>query len=202
MQQLQVSTANMNRGMNNIHMSLAISKLKQQIANLQNQIAAQQALYVKQQAGGGGGGGNHNIGGNGNVGIGAGIGISNAGVGPTANDYLRGQHDPINTLQGTFSDMSMSKVNWLSSIHSFAHCIRLFQQFLFFNNFMEQEQPNSFQQNPSGQQSRLNQWKLPNLDKDSSDNTTDFSRAPGTTSKPTMSTSNSVIGTLGLQGDG
>lgn len=108
----------MNRGMNNIHMSLAITKLKQQIANLQNQIAAQQALYVKQQAGGGGvgggggggGGGNHNIGGNGNVGIGAGIGIANAGVGPTANDYLRGQHDPINTLQGTFSDMSMSKV--------------------------------------------------------------------------------------------
>lgn len=103
-------TANVNRGMNNIHNSLTITKLKQQIANLQNQIAAQQALYVKQQAGGGGGGGNHNIGGNGNVGIGAGIGISNAGVGPTANDYLRGQHDPINTLQGTFSDMSMSKV--------------------------------------------------------------------------------------------
>lgn len=114
--------------MNNIHMSLAITKLKQQIANLQNQIAAQQALYVKQQAGGGGagsgggvgggggggggaGGGNHNLGGgNANVGIGAAIGISNAGVGPTANDYLRGQHDPINTLQGTFSDMSMSKV--------------------------------------------------------------------------------------------
>lgn len=105
----------MNRGMNNIHVPLAISKLKQQIAILQNQIAAQQALYVKQQAGGGGGGGgNHNIGGNGNVGIGAGIGISNAGVGPTANDYLRGQHDPINSLQGTFSDMSMSKVNDLT----------------------------------------------------------------------------------------
>lgn len=31
---------------------------------------------------------------------------------------------------------------------------------------------------------------------------TDFSRAPGTTSKSTMSTSSSVIGSLGLQGDG
>lgn len=104
----------MNRGMNTIHMSLAITKLKQQIANLQNQIAAQQALYVKQQSGG-----NHNIsGGNGNVGIGANIGIANigavnsAGVGPSANDYLRGQHDPINSLQGSFTDMSMAKVNY------------------------------------------------------------------------------------------
>lgn len=98
--------------MNNIHMTLAVSKLKQQISNLQNQIAAQQALYVKQQAAG-----NHNIGGNGNVGLAAGIDISNigtvtnAGVGPTANDYLRGQHDPINSLQGSFNEMTMSKVN-------------------------------------------------------------------------------------------
>lgn len=61
-----------------------------------------------------------------------------------------------------------------------------------------QEPPNSFQ-NSGGQQSRLNQWKLPNFDKDGGDNTTDFSRAPGTTSKSTMSTSNSVIGSLGLQ---
>lgn len=54
------------------------------------------------------------MGGNGNVGIGAGIGIanigSNAGVGPSANDYLRNQHDPINSLQGSFSEMSMAKV--------------------------------------------------------------------------------------------
>lgn len=55
-----------------------------------------------------------NMGGNGNVGIGAGIGIanisSNTGVGPSASDYLRSQHDPINTLQNSFSDMSMTKV--------------------------------------------------------------------------------------------
>lgn len=57
------------------------------------------------------------MGGNGNVGIGAGIGISNiasnSGVGPSATDYLRSQHDPINTLQNSFSDMSMTKVNYL-----------------------------------------------------------------------------------------
>lgn len=65
----------------------------------------------------------------------------------------------------------------------------------------------------TSQQSRLNQWKLPSLDKDGSgcggggvisggDNT-DFSRAPGTTAKSTMSISNSAMGSLGgLQGDG
>lgn len=50
----------MNRGINNIHITLNISKLKQQIASLQNQIAQQQAAYVNKQPGG-----NHNMGGNG-----------------------------------------------------------------------------------------------------------------------------------------
>lgn len=70
---------------------MAVTKLKQQISSLQNQIAAQQAVYVKQQAaqhggnvGGGGGGGN--------------------------NEFLRNQHDPINSLQGNFTDMSINKV--------------------------------------------------------------------------------------------
>lgn len=58
-------------------------------------------------------------------------------------------------------------------------------------------------QTPTTPQSRLNQWKLPTVDalKDGSE-VTDFSRAPGTTAKSTMSTSNSTIGSLGLQGDG
>lgn len=60
MQQLQVNQANMSRGINNIHMTLTISKLKQQIGTLQNQIAQQQAAYVNKQPGG-----NHNMGGNG-----------------------------------------------------------------------------------------------------------------------------------------
>lgn len=50
-----------------------------------------------------------------------GIGIANignvsGGVGPSANDYLRGQHDPINSLQGTFSDMSMTKVGIILNV--------------------------------------------------------------------------------------
>lgn len=49
---MQVGQANLNRGINNIHMTLNISKLKQQISNLQNQIAQQQAAYVNKQPGG------------------------------------------------------------------------------------------------------------------------------------------------------
>lgn len=138
----------MNRGINNIHITLTISKLKQQIATLQNQIAQQQAAYVNKQPGG-----NHNMGGNGKFGNyskhsrdfchqfhlyygfdlmttiffllnvldfvpvknpnAPGIGIANIGnvnAGPSANDYLRSQHDSINTLQGTFSEMALTKV--------------------------------------------------------------------------------------------
>lgn len=64
----------------------------------------------------------------------------------------------------------------------------------------------AFQSSSTSQQSRLNQWKLPSIDKDNSaggnDGSTDFSRAPGTTAKSTMSTSNSSMGSLGLQSDG
>lgn len=106
---MQLSQANLGRGINNIPITLAITKLKQQIATLQNEIARSQTAYVNKQPSG-----SHNMGGNGNVGIGAGIGIANianvANPGPSANDYLRNQHDPINTLQGTFSEMTMPKV--------------------------------------------------------------------------------------------
>lgn len=40
------------------------------------------------------------------------------------------------------------------------------------------------------------------MDKDSGNDNTDFSRAPGTTSKSTLSTANSNMGSLGLQADG
>lgn len=110
----------MSRGINNIPMTLNISKLKQQIATLQTQIAQQQAAYVNKQSGGQC---NHNISGNG-AGIGiANIGnVANAGVGPSPNDYLRSQHDPINTLQGSFSDMSIAKV-CLSFFFVFHFCL-------------------------------------------------------------------------------
>lgn len=43
----------MNRGINHLHMSMSVTKLKQQISNLQSQIAQQQAAYVNKQPGGG-----------------------------------------------------------------------------------------------------------------------------------------------------
>lgn len=52
-QQLQVAQTNMSRGINHIHMSMNVTKLKQQISNLQSQIAQQQAAYVNKQPGGG-----------------------------------------------------------------------------------------------------------------------------------------------------
>lgn len=87
-QQLQVTQQNLSRGGGtNIQLSVAVSKLKQQISSLQNQIAAQQAVYVKQQAAQHGG----NVGG--------------------GNEFLRNQHDPINSLQGNFTEMSINKVS-------------------------------------------------------------------------------------------
>ncbi len=93
-----MTTTNMNRGGgNSIQMTLNITKLKLAISSLQNHIAAQQAIYVKQQQQGGQHGGMGNAG----------------GSTSTSNDYLRGvQHsDSINALQGTFSEMSMNKVS-------------------------------------------------------------------------------------------
>lgn len=55
------------------------------------------------------------------------------------------------------------------------------------------------------QQSRLNQWKLPSLDKDPEGLGNEFSRAPGTTSKaPGLSQSHSSpnINPILSQGDG
>lgn len=115
----------MNRaGVNSLQLSVTITKLKQQITNLQNQIAAQQAVYIKQQqasniGGGGGSGGvggvgggigNHGLGGGGGGGV-SGMG---GGIGGASADYLRAasnQHDPINSLQGPFADMTMNKVS-------------------------------------------------------------------------------------------
>lgn len=87
-----------------MQVSVAITKLKQQIANLQNQIAAQQAVYVKQQAaqhGGGCAGG----------GVPGGLGGSNdylRGGNGGGGDGISGPHDPIGQLQGQFTNMTMN----------------------------------------------------------------------------------------------
>ncbi|XP_059609723.1 protein Gawky isoform X2 [Phlebotomus argentipes] len=142
--QLQLTQSNMTSrsGMNGLQHSVAVTKLKQQISNLQNQITAQQAIYVKQQQ------------------------SSHANAG---DFVLRTPHDPIVSLQGNFSEITLNK------------------------------DPQPYQATMT-QQSRLNQWKLGALEKES--DATDFSRAPGTTSKPTMSTASSTMSSLGLQGDG
>ncbi|XP_030379857.1 protein Gawky isoform X2 [Scaptodrosophila lebanonensis] len=60
--------------------------------------------------------------------------------------------------------------------------------------------PSGYQGAPN-QQSRLNQWKLPVLEKDMTADSTDFSRAPGATKQNLTSNSNNM-GPLGLQNDG
>lgn len=137
--------------MNNLQLSVTITKYKQQITNLQNQINAQQALYVKQQQA---------------------VSVATSHVGSSSTEYLRGQHDAISALQSNFSEISLNK-----------------------------DQTGAFQGAPN-QQSRLNQWKLPTLEKEVPSDSTDFSRAPGPTAKPTQSTANANnMGTLGLQND-
>ncbi|XP_032691719.1 trinucleotide repeat-containing gene 6C protein isoform X3 [Odontomachus brunneus] len=109
-----------------LQISVQITKTKQQITNLQNQIAVQQATYMKQQQ-------------------------QHPAPPSQASEYYKSSvHDPMSALQNSFSDLTMNK-----------------------------EAPVVSQQ-----QSRLNQWKLPSLDKDGDLVSNEFSRAPGTTSKP------------------
>lgn len=64
-------------------------------------------------------------------------------------------------------------------------------------NFNEMNiKPTGYQSAPN-QQSRLNQWKLPVLEKDLATDSTDFSRAPGATKQNANS-----MNSLGLQNDG
>jgi trinucleotide repeat-containing gene 6 protein len=94
-QQLQVTQSNANRGLLNTgQASITCNKIKQQITSLQNQIATQQAIYMKQQQQPV----NPNLGG-GHVG----------GGGMSAGDFIR--HDTIGSLQGNFTDMTLNKVS-------------------------------------------------------------------------------------------
>ncbi|KAL7037320.1 hypothetical protein ACKWTF_009160 [Chironomus riparius] len=100
-QQLQMTQQSIQRngGVNSIQLQMTIQKQKQQISTLQSQIAQQQALYIKSQAGGGGNGG----------GIGSG------------NDFLRqnssgnmgmgvGNHnDPIASLETNLSNLGLKQ---------------------------------------------------------------------------------------------
>ncbi|KAJ8668098.1 hypothetical protein QAD02_009761 [Eretmocerus hayati] len=118
-----------------LQISVQITKTKQQIANLQNQIAVQQATYMKQQQQ---------------------QQQQQHPSTPSQPDYYKPSvHDPMSALQNSFSDLAMNKDHSmvLADLHA-----------------------------QSQQQSRLNQWKLPSLDKDVDSVVNEFSRAPGSTS--------------------
>lgn len=111
----------------------------------QNQIQAQQALYVKQQ--------------------------QQPQISSQQGDFFKNPpvHDPLSALPSNFSDLSINKD--------------------------PQQHSSAFQ----SQQSRLTQWKLPSLDKDSD---LDFSRAPGTTTKPSGGNSSPNLNSVLGQADG
>ncbi|XP_071444399.1 protein Gawky isoform X1 [Hetaerina americana] len=142
-----------------LHISVQITKAKQQITNLQNQIAAQQAIYVKQQQQQ-----QHHM-----------AATQGGGAGPhSGGDYFKPpMHDPMATLQGNFGELAIKDPQVQASYQN--------------------------------QQSRLNQWKLPSLDKEGDVGAgSEFSRAPGTTSKSTLPQPNSSpnINPILGQGDG
>lgn len=149
-QQAMIQVQPLNKGSSNtvLHLSVQITKSKQQIHNLQNQIAAQQAIYVKQQQ--------HQI-------------------APQQGDFFKTNlPDPLSALQSNFSDLGINK---------------------------EPQHTSAFQSQQQG--SRLNQWKLPSLDKDGEmSGNNEFSRAPGTTTKPQGGSTSPNINPLLGQGDG
>ncbi|XP_055545594.1 protein Gawky-like isoform X1 [Wyeomyia smithii] len=177
-------------GVSTVQLTMQINKHKQQISQLQQQIAAQQAIYVKQQQQQQQQqqphqpGGPHQPPGT--------PGSMNPGLGTA--DFLRQQE--LVSLQNNFADMGLNKDPVTPGV-----------------GFPPNATVNS--NNPvnagmtantagvTSQQSRLNQWKLPSIDKDGgvggANDLTDFSRAPGTTAKPTLSTVSSNISSLGLQ---
>lgn len=159
-QQLQYTQQSIQRngGVNSIQLQMTIQKQKQQISQLQSQIAQQQNLYIKSQGAGSGG-----------AGIGGG------------NEFLR---------QNSASNMGgMGVGNHNDSIVSLENNLA---------GLGLKQEPSPYPTNTTSQQSRLNQWKLPSALDNKAGDPTDFSRAPGTTSKqslpPTTPTSISSIG--------
>ncbi|KAG8295896.1 miRNA mediated inhibition of translation [Homalodisca vitripennis] len=145
MLQIQNPLAKPNSNQAMLHNAVQITKTKQQITNLQNQIQAQQAIYVKQQ---------HQM--------------------APQGDFFKGNnvHDPLSALPSNFSDLAINKE--------------------------PQQHSSAFQ----SQQSRLTQWKLPSLDKDGDIAGGEFSRAPGTTTKPSGGNSSPNLNPLLGQTDG
>ncbi len=109
--QQQHGMAQTQKGMGNSNNLLAISvnitKTKQHITNLQNQISAQQATYLKGQMGGGPGSGGHSLAGGGPippVGGGSAIGGGSGGTGSS----LAPSNTAEQTMPDLFNALSMS----------------------------------------------------------------------------------------------
>ncbi|XP_053697136.1 protein Gawky-like [Sabethes cyaneus] len=175
--QLQVTQNNLRGGAGGNNQMSLIPKIKQQIAGLQNQIATQQAIYVKQQQqqqqhqqqhGGG-----------------------TSNMGHLGSNFHREPND-LTTLQNSLSEIGLGKEPTGPYHHGGAGG----------NGAGSVNGNGAGSGGSNSQQSRLNQWKLPAMEKDTGHDLTDFSRAPGTTAKSTLSTTGSTMAGLGgLQGD-
>ncbi|CAH0563591.1 unnamed protein product [Brassicogethes aeneus] len=133
---------------NYLQCSVLITKTKQQITNLQNQIAAQQAMYVKQQ--------HQPIG------------------GPDLFKAAAPMHDSLNAMQSNFADISLKEAHLWGGGGRDDRSMSLTGGDDFLQNQQQQQQ-----------QSRLNQW----INKDKEDGN-EFSRAPGSSSKPLATSPN------------
>uniref|UniRef100_A0A182P0E1 UBA domain-containing protein n=1 Tax=Anopheles epiroticus TaxID=199890 RepID=A0A182P0E1_9DIPT len=206
--QMQMTQTNLNRsGASGGVISLAINKHKTQIAQLQQQIVTQQSIYLKQQQQ------QQQQSHQGSMGPPPPLmpgSNPNAGLGM---DFMRQQQQQqqqqdLMALQSTFGEMGLGKDPIIASTGGVfpPPVVPL------------QPQPHTVVSATAGnvgsvsgstsQQSRLNQWKLPSLEKEPTagkDDLTDFSRAPGPTaakSALTTTTTNTNISSLGLVQDG
>uniref|UniRef100_A0A182RVN3 UBA domain-containing protein n=1 Tax=Anopheles funestus TaxID=62324 RepID=A0A182RVN3_ANOFN len=208
--QMQLTQSNLARsgttgGVSAVQLSLAINKHKTQIAQLQQQIAAQQSIYLKQQQ-------QQQQGHQGSMGPPPPLMQSNPNAGLGMDFMRQQQQQDLMALQSTFGEMALGKDSIITSTGSvFPPPVVPLQQ-----QQQQQQQHavvsaapgNVIVSGSTSQQSRLNQWKLPSLEKDptaSKDDLTDFSRAPGpSTAKSalTTTTTNTNISSLGLVQDG
>lgn len=94
-QQLQLTQQSIQRngGVNSIQLQLTIQKQKQTISALQTQIAQQQSLYIKSQAGGGNGGG--------------GLGSGTEFLRQNSSNNMGGHNDPIVSLENNLAGLGL-----------------------------------------------------------------------------------------------
>uniref|UniRef100_A0A182JUH2 UBA domain-containing protein n=1 Tax=Anopheles christyi TaxID=43041 RepID=A0A182JUH2_9DIPT len=205
--QMQITQSNLSRsgatgGVSAVQMTLAINKHKTQIAQLQQQIVTQQSIYLKQQQ-------QQQQGHQGSMGPPPPLlpgSNSNTALGM---DFMRQQHQQqdLMALQSSFGEMGIGKDPIITSTGSvFPPPVVPVQHQQ--HTVVTAAAGNVVVSGSTSQQSRLNQWKLPSLEKDSTagkDDLTDFSRAPGPSASKsalTTTTTSTNISSLGLVQDG